>query len=94
MIKTHFEGHKGFLNLDTNGVKFYEHIFPNITGAMKFLKDVKVPDAADQYTAWNYRGTKGLQNKLDGWILINGRWLDEEFAKDLIKIGGACLKIN
>jgi len=88
MIKTFFEGHVGLLNLDTNGVKFYEHNFPTIVGAINFLKDVKVPNVKDQYTLWNYKGKKGLKNELDGWILLNGRWLpDEDFAKDLIRTG-------
>ena len=59
MIKTRFKGHHGLLNVDTNGVKFYEHSFPTIIGAMNFLKDVKLPEEEDQYTQWNFRGKKG-----------------------------------
>lgn len=87
MIKIYFGGHKGLLNIDTNSVKFYEHNFPTIFGAIKFLKDIKVPQEENQYSIWTYRGKKGVKNSLDNWVLYNGRWLEENFAKELIKAG-------
>ena len=87
MITIHFGGHKGLLDINTNHVEFYENSFPTIDGAIKFLKDIKVPCCTDQYTTWSYKGKKGIKNSLDGWVLINGRWLEEDFAKELIKSG-------
>ena len=87
MIKISFKGHRGSLNIDTNGVQFYEHDFLTICDAIRFLKDIEVPHTENQYSAWSFRGKKGLKNNLDDWVLYNGRWLEEDFAKKLIKTG-------
>ncbi|MDA9846605.1 hypothetical protein N9C10_01575 [Flavobacteriaceae bacterium] len=87
MIKNTYQGHVGLLNIETNCVRFYDHNFPTILGAIKFLKEIKLPEEEEQYTLWTYKGKKGLKNKLDGWVLYNDRWLEEDFLKQIINTG-------
>lgn len=84
MMKIQFLNHKGELNIETNCVRFYEHVFNGIRDAEKFLTNVPT---SGEYEVWVYKGEKGLRNCKTGWIYYDTRWLpDEEFARKLIDI--------